>query len=153
SAEALTDVLSTRPIPFTTRYYRVGEGLSPWRSASGDLVIEALPGSMGQYIARPLTPSELTSLSQHFEGVEFGLASHLNVQNERIYMVFSGEAGQLGQARVPIVRANPLTGELEPAYRGATLHYHTHPAPLDAAAHLASNQDQMILRALGQEYS
>ena len=139
SGDTTTGVLSDRVIAGTQgQRYLVGQGVGSWRSASGDVVIETLPGRSGEYLGRALTPGELASLSQHFEGVEFGLVSHLNRNGERFYQVFSGEAGVMGKASLPFSDLS-----------GFRLEYHTHPG----GTPYASLEDMKTLAGLGQESS
>lgn len=122
------------------QFYPVGEGVQPWKSTAGGepITISTLPGRNAEYISRQLSEAELASLSKHFEGVEFGMTSHLTTKGERVYQVFSERAGELGRAPVPFSNI-----------RGFRLEAHTHPS----GTPYASGVDLDTLKALNQQSS
>ena len=117
--------LSTRLKPGTTdEYFLVGEGVEPWRSPAGDIVIPRLPGRNPRYLPRPLDASELAA-PPAFRGC-------------RVWDILARLGGVPGRAfgASSRKRLDNLVGQRYPfqTLRGFTLDYHTHPSGLAFAS-------------------
>jgi hypothetical protein len=106
--------------------------------------VEALPGPYGVDIARPLRPIELRTLSDHFEGVEFGMFFQYKPGRGQSpggqWTLVSGRPGEFGYIEGVGYATGPNM------YMGP----HTHPSGL--FSNFASKSDRNMLElAIGNQ--